>query len=268
VFVIGGLALAILGLTYATTLQRSGALVALALFGQACALQLIFAPAYDVYQHFIPPPDAVRSAYLPFVLGLGAQTIIVFALASRNWRALATRLGQVVRPIEAAALLALLGFGAVVVSARPLQIGWELLLTAWVALVGGLNVILAVEHLPSGFASGFVLKRADGSAVDLDNALRSLSKPFPWIVAAWTVVVSALLAWFVFEAVPHIPDDISYLFQAKYLASGRLYLPAPPDAASFEVGQVAVDAGKWFGYGFPGWPSVWRSASWPAFPGW
>src|SRR5262249_32608978 len=78
----------------------------------------------------------------------------------------------------------------------------------------------------------------------------------PWVVAGWVTGLAVLLMWLVFEGVPHIPDDVSYLFQAKYFATGHLYLPAPPDKESFVVGQVVNDGTRWFGYGFPGWPAV------------
>jgi hypothetical protein len=78
----------------------------------------------------------------------------------------------------------------------------------------------------------------------------------PWAVAAWVTISATGLTLWVFEGVPHIPDDVSYLFQAKYFAAGQLYLPAPPEAESFVVGQVVNDGRKWFGYGFPGWPAL------------
>jgi uncharacterized membrane protein YhaH (DUF805 family) len=69
-------------------------------------------------------------------------------------------------------------------------------------------------------------------------------------------VIGAVIGVFVFEAVPHIDDSVSYLFQAKYFSTGRLFLPAPPDSAAFHVDQVIIDRGRWFAYGFPGWPAL------------
>lgn len=49
---------------------------------------------------------------------------------------------------------------------------------------------------------------------------------------------------------------MSYLFQAKYLSTGQLYLPPPPDAAAFDFEKLYSDGTRWFAYGFPGWPGV------------
>ena len=256
VFVVGGLALLVLGLTVGTSLQRSGALVALALIGQACALQLIYAPAWDVYQHYLSWSQVTSTAALPFLLGLIAQTILVFWAGAATVRTLSSKIGRILSPFQLAAFSALLGFGAVVVARGPADLVWEILLTAWVGIVSAFNIALAARSLPFDMAGASALSESSLAALAGPRAAEWLNRHFVLLIAAWTVLLSALLAWLVFEAVPHIPDDISYLFQAKYLASGHWYLPAPPDAASFEVGQVAVDAGKWFGYGFPGWPAI------------
>ena len=54
---------------------------------------------------------------------------------------------------------------------------------------------------------------------------------------------------------PHVPDEVAYLFQAKYLASGRLFLPPPPDAIAFELPHTLI-TDKWFSIFPPGWPAV------------
>jgi hypothetical protein len=91
----------------------------------------------------------------------------------------------------------------------------------------------------------------------MDAIRRLFVRPdWPWFVAVWVTMVSALIAWFVLEGVPHIPDSVSYLFQAKYFSAGYLYLPAPPDRESFVISHVVNDGTKWYGYGFPGWPAL------------
>jgi hypothetical protein len=88
----------------------------------------------------------------------------------------------------------------------------------------------------------------------------------PWLASAWTLGVSVLVAWLVFERVPHVPDEVAYWFQAKYFSTGQLYLPAPPDVAAFELPHTIVDRGKWYGIFPPGWPAVLAIGMWLGVP--
>lgn len=76
--------------------------------------------------------------------------------------------------------------------------------------------------------------------------------------AAATVVV-ALIALAVFGItlflnysygahMPHVPDEVSYLFQAKVLAGGHLTAPPPPSPESFQLGNpplIQIIDGRW-----------------------
>lgn len=47
---------------------------------------------------------------------------------------------------------------------------------------------------------------------------------------------------------PHVPDEVSYIFQAKVLASGHLSAPPPPVLDSFQLGNpplTVVNGGRW-----------------------
>jgi hypothetical protein len=88
----------------------------------------------------------------------------------------------------------------------------------------------------------------------------------PWLAAAWTLGVSVLVAWLVFERVPHVPDEVAYWFQAKYFSTGHLYLPPPPDVAAFELPHTIVDGGKWYGIFPPGWPALLAIGMWLGVP--
>lgn len=79
-----------------------------------------------------------------------------------------------------------------------------------------------------------------------------------WLPAAalWVVGFSLLLSKVVFESLPHVPDEVGYWFHAKYFASGQLWLPMPPDWASFSVPNSWHIDGRWFSIFPPGWPAV------------
>ena len=239
------LSLVALGVAWQTAWRRAVTFGVLASVGQACALQLIFAPSYSIYQRFLSPGDMISSDRLLLVSAIALQAAITVIATRGVWPDIGRTLRHLLGP-RVAVLLAVLVFGGFVMTPSVGRIGWDLLLLAVVTAVSALNVLLVVRSIPE-------------TAVQVPARLASnasVAHRIPWLAAGWVVVVSTALHWIVFDGVPHIPDDISYLFQAKYLSAGHLYLPAPPDAAAFEVGQVANDGAKWFGYGFPGWPAV------------
>lgn len=66
--------------------------------------------------------------------------------------------------------------------------------------------------------------------------------------------LETVIAWAVFEAVPHLEDEHAYLFQAKVFASGHVAIDAPPQPASFSVPFVIQLNGQVFGKYPPGYP--------------
>lgn len=247
--VVGGVGLALLGLAWATSWRASAAWVLLAAVGQACALQLVFAPPYSVYQRYYSPAELLAPDRGLFALGMAVQAVVTVVALRSLWPRVREAATRVLAPGRVLVLLGVAAFAGVVARPDPARMVWELGMLAVVSAVSAANLLLAAAAAPAGAAARF-------SAVASGGAGGRAGRWAPWLVAGWAAVVAALLCHVVFERVPHIPDDISYLFQAKYLAAGRLYLPAPPDAAAFEIGQVANDGAKWFAYGFPGWPAV------------
>ncbi|MCI0393852.1 MAG: alkaline phosphatase D family protein, partial [Chloroflexi bacterium] len=68
------------------------------------------------------------------------------------------------------------------------------------------------------------------------------------------------------ERIPHVQDDITYLFQAQTLARGRLWAAAPPLPAFFEQEFLLVRDGRWFGKYPPGFPLLLAVGVWPGGP--
>jgi hypothetical protein len=63
-------------------------------------------------------------------------------------------------------------------------------------------------------------------------------------------------AWLVFEAVPHLEDEIAYVWQAEVIARGKISVPSPPHEKSFLVPFVVDYEGERFGKYPLGWPAV------------
>jgi 4-amino-4-deoxy-L-arabinose transferase-like glycosyltransferase len=70
------------------------------------------------------------------------------------------------------------------------------------------------------------------------------------------VFTSAWVTQNIFEGVPHIEDEIAYVWQAKALLNGHLTVPSPPDSKSFLVPFIVDYHGLRFGKYPPGWPAV------------
>ncbi|GAB4481246.1 MAG: hypothetical protein Kow0088_23390 [Anaerolineales bacterium] len=92
------------------------------------------------------------------------------------------------------------------------------------------------------------------------SKLRSLR--FVWIdlLALALSLSGVLLAHWVtehiFEAVPHIEDEMAYVWQARVMARGKLTLPSPPHEKAFLVPFVVDYQGQRFGKYPPGWPAM------------
>jgi hypothetical protein len=65
----------------------------------------------------------------------------------------------------------------------------------------------------------------------------------------------------VFEGAPHVADGISYGFQGKIFAAGRLWLDPPPVPEAFTAQNILLNATRWCGIYPPGFPLL-LAAGW------
>jgi hypothetical protein len=78
--------------------------------------------------------------------------------------------------------------------------------------------------------------------------------PLPVILAAaFVFIVSSLFSYFIFEHVPHVNDEIAYLFQARLFQSGRLFAPSPCAGEFFAFPHI-INNGRWYSIYPPGYP--------------
>lgn len=73
-------------------------------------------------------------------------------------------------------------------------------------------------------------------------------------LCAVALVASAVVSTQVFERLPHTEDELAFLFQARTLAQGRLWAPAPAEVSTFEAPFILIHDSKWFGKYTPGYP--------------
>jgi hypothetical protein len=237
--------------------RASVVLFGLVMAGQAAALSLIDAPHYAVYQHYRAWADLSVPSRLPAVATLAVQATVCLLLGYRA-RADLTRAAKAIAPRWYLILaVAIMGFATAVPTESIRRFAGEVVLSSLVTGVSALNLVFAVRALPTAalhtIAEYWTSLSPEGDATPPQRRWESL---LPRLAALWVVVVSSLLAYFVWERVPHIDDSITYLFQAKYLSLGRLWLPRPVDPESFGVAHLLVDGDRWYGKFFPGWPAV------------
>lgn len=92
---------------------------------------------------------------------------------------------------------------------------------------------------------------------DLGTKLKRISPSWLLLlVCALAFLVTAAVSFFAFERLPHLEDEVAYLFQAKTMALGRLTVPSPAQPDSFWIPFVLDYQGLRFGKYPPGWPGV------------
>ncbi len=129
--------------------------------------------------------------------------------------------------------------------------------------------ISATPYVAYGYHVAFGLQIGVGGALSLVQmatlvAMFAVAGPdhMPRIpvagLAVFATLVSAILAWTAFDRVPHVEDEVAYLFQARTFAGGALWGTAPPEGAraGLEYYLLDIRGDRWFGVPAPGWSIV------------
>ncbi|HEX7123872.1 MAG TPA: hypothetical protein VF178_15955, partial [Gemmatimonadaceae bacterium] len=229
----------------------------------AAALALIDAPPIVAYQHYrLWPGDTGGRLALATI----AATALLLATVGRH------HVGAVVRwlratasPIAIAAMLPVVVATSVAPSREPMSYLGEALFATVVQVICALALVAAVRDCPEPVAAAAarVGERVLGSP-DVPGPDRP--DRFALIVAAGVLAVAAVLAVTVYERHPHVPDEVVYLLQARYLADGMLTMPAPPVPAAFNIDLMHYEANRWFSPVPPGWPFVLAVGAWLGVP--
>ncbi len=253
---------------------------ALALAGQACALELLWAGHSIRLQMFQGWGVLLKGWRAPFFAAVFLQGAIVAWGAWREWvrgggggwtavRQLLTVPGFILFFVMAL-------YGAVTIAPEVAQAlihgglasrlavqSSKLALAVHLLAVNTANLALAASAIPADALENLSMRWA--------NRSEASRRRLPWLAAAWVVVISSLLAWVVFERTTHLADEVCYLFQAKYFSTGALWLPPPPDSESLYAPFHLNEGGKWYGTPPAGWGmalalGVWAGVPWLVNP--
>ena len=252
-----GLAAVVLGVTATGPWRRAGFWLAASMVGQAVALQLIEAGKEVRYQHYLPFRLLVDTH--PLLLAwLVAQTAVVAAGINARGQAIRTCLMIGFGGWRLAAVgLVLLLFPAALSREIPVYLA-ELPFAAFLQLLNLGTIVLLAWSLPRGALAS--LKRRLGRILE-PQARQQIGKRgavdrLVLMAAVWVTVLAALLSLLIYERHPHLQDEVMYLYQARYLAEGRLTVPAAPVPEAFSIYMVPYRADQWYSPFPPGWPAM------------
>lgn len=236
-------------------LGRAGGWAGLLVIGQAASLRWIEAGPVVRYQHYAPPDRWVAD---PLALVLFATEGVLVAVglwrARDVWMPWARKAGA---PRLAAIGLVLFGLAAVP-SRDLLRYAVELPLAFVVQLVHLSAVLLAVAAVPTPRLAEIRRRWTTAGAGPARGADEPWWRPDRVALAGalFAAAAAAAMAFFVYQRHPHVPDEVAYLYHARYLARGWIEMPAPPVLPAFELDLMTYEATRWFSPVPPGWPAV------------
>lgn len=235
-----------------------GGWFALALVGQALALQMIDAGPLIHYQHYKPVSRLLAGKEALLLLGLATQTVLVGIGIRNHWSGIYAWTKRNFRIWQLVGIgLTLFLSGAAVSREIYVYLG-DLFFAAFVQALNLANIVLIIFSLPE--AALALLKRGFDKFLWAGGKERA-SEPegvdrFAVTGAVCVAVFAAVLSFYVYEKHPHVPDEVQYLFQARYLAHGQLSVPAPSVPDAFSIYMIPTESPRWYSIFSPGWPAA------------
>ena len=254
-----GIALTVLGWGTTRKWKRPTFWFALALIGQAVTLQLILAGKKAGYQHYEPLHLLITDTQSSLLLAyLVLQTVVVFWGLSKIWSSLKAWVARTFGFWQLLGMLLIVFLPAATVSRQISVYVSELVFAAFIQALNLGSILLLAWSLPNEsllcWKERFDAWFGGPNVKELPHAPR-LDR-FALGAACWAMCVAALLAWYSYERHPHIPDEVSYLYQARYFAEGMLTMPAPPAPDAFNLDLMTYESDRWYSPFPPGWPLV------------
>ncbi len=242
--------------------------LSLALVGQAVALQIIDAGNLIRYQHY-RGWEKLFVETNPLLPGfLLVQTLCILCGIGRRRKVIWACLRRVFRPWQLAAVAVVFSLTAAAVSRDVSFFVSELSFAALLQTVNLANLILVAwavpeEALPKWkrWIDGAVSEGHGGGS----RVAWSVDR-FVLAAAIWVIACSSLLNVTSYQRMPHLADEVTYLYQGRYFAQGRLSMPAPPVAEAFDLDLMTFETDRWYAPTAPGWPLLLSLGVWVGVP--
>ncbi len=251
-----GIAFIILGCGIAGRFRKSILWFALAIVGQAVALQLIEAGPHVRYQHYVTLSRLFTGKNLFLLVFLIVQTAFVFTHLRSRLAKIRAWLSTQFKSWQMLGVGLVFFLSSATVSREIPVYVVELFFAAFVQAVNLGNIVLMVWALPEEVLISWK-QRFDKFFSQPMNETRKLMNVdrFAVFASVWVTVLASVLCLFSYQRCPHIPDEVMYLYQARYLANGTLTVPAPPVPEAFSIYMIPYESLRWYSIFPPGWPS-------------
>jgi hypothetical protein len=253
-----GVALILLGWAITGRYKGFAFWFALALTGQAVALQLIQAGPYVRYQHYKTIDRVLRDTH-PVILALLIVQIVSVAggLAGR-WPTIRDWISRHFRVWQLFGIGLVCFLSSAAASFRISKYITELVFATFVQAVNLGNIVLMVWALPAEVLISWKqrLDRFFSQSGNRNSKKSGRIDHFALLAAGWVIVLSSVLCLLSYQRFPHIPDEVMYLYQARYLANGSLTVPAPAVPEAFSLYMIPIESHRWYSIFPPGWPLI------------
>jgi len=134
------------------------------------------------------------------------------------------------------------------------------------SVVGGPGAVIGGPSVVGG-QSNSELRTQNSELVAIPHSAQRIPhSAAPLLVALAGTLAAAAVALGPLEGIPHVQDDVAYLWQANVFALGRAWVPAPPSAEPFTQGFILITDGRWFAKYPPGWPLLLALGVWAGLP--
>ena len=246
-------ALALIGSLINTRWSSFAGWSALALTGQAASLQMIDAGRLIHFQHYRSFGELLDTDGLSLII-FALQIVLVAVGISRRFSIIKAWFARTFKVWQLILAGLFLMFSGAAVTPNVSIYATSILIAAVVQTVNLANIILSVWAVPQESLDR--LKRVVGNFFSESESKKSRLDGFSLLAALWTISLAATLSYFVYENHPHVPDEVQYLFQAKYLAAGQLTVKAPPVPEAFATYMIPEREARWFGIFPPAFPLI------------
>ncbi len=253
-----GLSIFIVGLTARGNYKNAGLWFALAVIGQAAALEIINAGTAIHYQHYRLFPELVSSPYRYFLVILIIQALIVVWSLRNRWRVIWTSITAALNYWQLGLLACVFLFSSAALSRVFFDYVFEIFFASLIQLISLATILLAAFAIPKPEMAK-INQKLDGflgNPQDNHRAIKPQVGKFGFILAIMVFGITACFSWFVYQRHPHVQDEVLYLYQARYLSQGMFNTPAPPVPEGFSIYLIPYKSERWYSPFPPGWPAL------------
>ncbi len=249
-----GISLFILGFAVSGRFKKSAFWFALALVGQAVSLQLIDAGSHCSYQHYKPLAQILKTYNFLFLIYIVVQSMLVIVGLGSIWMKIRAWIARTFKFWQLLGIGLVFFLSSATISQGASRYLIELLFATFIQAVNLATIVLIVWHLPED--STISLKHKFDKLLMKSETTESSGgvDRFAIIASVWITLLAIVLCIVAYDRHPHIPDEISYLYQAKYLSEGMIAMPIPPVPDAFKMDLMTYEKDIWFSPFQPGWP--------------